>query len=209
MKTRSLLLATLIAAIPVLAAAQQAPQTATVIEKEKGAVTIGEAVELQGVITAIDKNTREVTIKGGSGNTMTVTAGPQVKNFKQIKVGDLVTLSYVAALGLELKKAAAGCASASNRSRPLPPSPVKSRAPARAGRSRSSPTSRRSMPRPARSPCAARSAASTWSSRTRSCSRTSGSVTRFSRPSRKRPSFPSPRRRPRHPNLHPPAPAAQ
>ena len=104
MKTRSLLLATLLAAIPALAAAQQPPQSATVIEKEKGAVTMAEAVELQGIITAIDKNTREVTIKGGSGNTLTVTAGPQVKNFKQIKVGDLVTLSYVAALGLELKK---------------------------------------------------------------------------------------------------------
>ena len=104
MKPRSLLLAALIAAIPFLASAQQAPQAATVIEKEKGAITIGEAVELQGLITAIDKNTREVTIKGGSGNTLTVTAGPQVKNFKQIKVGDLVTLSYVAALGLELKK---------------------------------------------------------------------------------------------------------
>ena len=35
---------------------------------------------------------------------MTVTAGPQIKNFSKIKVGDLVTLSYVAALGLELKK---------------------------------------------------------------------------------------------------------
>lgn len=104
MKPHSLLLAALIAAIPFLASAQQAPQAATVIEKEKGAITIGEAVELQGLITAIDKNTREVTIKGGSGNTLTVTAGPQVKNFKQIKVGDLVTLSYVAALGLELKK---------------------------------------------------------------------------------------------------------
>lgn len=104
MKPHSLLLAALIAAIPFLASAQQAPQAATVIEKEKGAITIGEAVELQGIITAIDKNTREVTIKGGSGNTLTVTAGPQVKNFKQIKVGDLVTLNYVAALGLELKK---------------------------------------------------------------------------------------------------------
>ncbi|HSN64807.1 MAG TPA: hypothetical protein VLS26_11565, partial [Azonexus sp.] len=104
MKTRSLLLATLLAAIPFLAAAQQPPQSATVIEKEKGAVTMAESVELQGVIIAIDKNTREVTIKGGSGNTLTVTAGPQVKNFKQSKVGDLVTLSYVAALGLELKK---------------------------------------------------------------------------------------------------------
>jgi Cu/Ag efflux protein CusF len=104
MKTRSLLLATLIAVLPALAGAQDAPKAATIIEKEKGAVTFGETVELQGIITAIDKNTRAVTIKGGSGNELTIIAGPQVKNFKQIKVGDMVTLNYVAALGLELKK---------------------------------------------------------------------------------------------------------
>lgn len=103
-QTRSLLLAALIASLPLLATAQDAPKSATLLEKEKGALTAANAVELQGIITAIDKTTREVTIKGGSGNELTITAGPQVKNFKQIKVGDLVTLSYIAALGLELKK---------------------------------------------------------------------------------------------------------
>ena len=104
MKNRSLLLAALIAALPALSLAQNAPMAATIVEKEKGAVTFADTVELQGVITAIDKNTRAVTIKGGSGNVLTIIAGPQVKNFKKIKVGDLVTLNYVAALGLELKK---------------------------------------------------------------------------------------------------------
>ena len=104
MKTRSILLAALIAAVPVLASAQQPPKTATIVEKEKGAVAVADAIELQGTVTALDKNTRTVTILGATGNVMTVTAGPQVKNFNKIKVGDLVTLSYVAALGLELKK---------------------------------------------------------------------------------------------------------
>jgi hypothetical protein len=104
MKTRSLLLAALIATLPAVAAAQEPPKTASLVEKEKGAATIAEAVELQGIVTAIDKTKREISIKGGSGNDLTITAGPQVKNFKQIKVGDLVTLNYIAALGLELKK---------------------------------------------------------------------------------------------------------
>ena len=104
MKTRSILPAALIAAVPVLASAQQPPKTATIVEKEKGAVAVADAIELQGTVTALDKNTRTVTILGATGNVMTVTAGPQVKNFNKIKVGDLVTLSYVAALGLELKK---------------------------------------------------------------------------------------------------------
>ena len=104
MKTRSLLLAALLGALPFLAQAQNAPMSASLVEKDKGAVTTANAVEFQGIITAIDKATREVTIRGGSGNELTITAGPQVKNFKQIKVGDLVTLSYIAALGLDLKK---------------------------------------------------------------------------------------------------------
>ena len=104
MKTRSILLAALIAAVPVLASAQQPPKTATIVDKEKGAVAVADAIELQGTVTALDKNTRAVTIQGATGRVMTVTAGPQIKNFNKIKVGDLVTLSYVAALGLELKK---------------------------------------------------------------------------------------------------------
>ena len=140
MKTRSLLLAALIGVLPALTVAQDAPKAATIIEKEKGAVTFGETVELQGIITAIDKNTRAVTIKGGSGNELTITAGPQVKNFRKIKVGDLVTLNYVAALGLELKKVAAGCANASNPSSLPQPSPAKNRVAVCCARSRSSPT---------------------------------------------------------------------
>ena len=104
MKNRSILLAALIAAVPVLASAQQAAKAATIIEKEKGAVTVADAVELQVVVTALDKNTRAVTVQEPNGKVMTFTAGPQIKNFSKIKIGDLVTLSYIAALGLELKK---------------------------------------------------------------------------------------------------------
>ena len=104
MKSSSLLLTALLAVLPAIATAQNAPMSASLVEKDKGAVTAANAIELQGIITGIDKATREVTIRGGSGNELTITAGPQVKNFKQIKVGDLVTLSYIAALGLDLKK---------------------------------------------------------------------------------------------------------
>jgi hypothetical protein len=104
MKIRSILLAAMIAAVPVLASAQQPAKTATVVEKEKGAVAVADAIELQGTVTALDKNTRAVTILGASGKVITVTAGPQVKNFNKIKVGDLVTLTYVSALALDLKK---------------------------------------------------------------------------------------------------------
>lgn len=63
-----------------------------------------ETIKVSATITAIDKATRDVTLKGPQGNEMTVTAGPEVKNFDNLKVGDQVNLNYVEALTLELKK---------------------------------------------------------------------------------------------------------
>ena len=63
-----------------------------------------ETTKVTATITAIDKATRDVTLKGPQGNEMVVTAGPEVKNFDQLKVGDQVNLNYLEALTLELKK---------------------------------------------------------------------------------------------------------
>ena len=49
-------------------------------------------------------STRAITLKGSQGKEITVTAGPEVKNFAQMKVGDQVDAEYVEALTLELKK---------------------------------------------------------------------------------------------------------
>ena len=65
---------------------------------------IAETVKATATITAIDKATRDVTLKGPQGNLLTVTAGPDVKNFDKLKVGDQVDLQYIEALSLELKK---------------------------------------------------------------------------------------------------------
>ena len=72
----------------------------------KGAVA--QTVKVRATITAIDKSTRDVTLKGPKGNHITVTAGPDVKNFDQLKVGDHVDLQYAEALTLELKKSGSG-----------------------------------------------------------------------------------------------------
>jgi len=69
-----------------------------------GKGVIAETVKAEATVTAIDKATRGVTLKNAKGESMTVTAGPEVKNFDQIKVGDKVTVEYLRALALELKK---------------------------------------------------------------------------------------------------------
>ena len=99
----SLLLAAFFAT-PLLAVAQNDPAGAVVVEKELGKVRGTKAVVVEARITAIDAQARRLTIIGSGGNEVTLIAGPEVKNFAQLKVDDSVTLKYLQSLALELKK---------------------------------------------------------------------------------------------------------
>ena len=80
-------------------------QTGTaVVSKGPGVAGAAQTVEATATITAIDPATRSITLKGPQGKETTVTAGPEVKNFAQMKVGDQVNVKYIEALTLELKK---------------------------------------------------------------------------------------------------------
>jgi Cu/Ag efflux protein CusF len=81
-----------------------AAKAAVVAASAPGTATIASSVTVSASVTAIDKATRKVTLKGPEGKLNTVTAGPEVRNFDQIKVGDTVTVRYVEALTLTLKK---------------------------------------------------------------------------------------------------------
>ncbi len=90
-----------VAALTFPAAAQTG---GAVVAKAPGAVGVAETVKVTATITAIDKATRAVTLKGPQGKEVSLIAGEQVKNFAQLKVGDQVNIEYVEALTLELKK---------------------------------------------------------------------------------------------------------
>lgn len=62
-------------------------------------------VTLQGQITALNTQTRAVTVTGTDGGAVEFVAGPEVRNFNQLKVGDRVTLDYKAAVALALEPA--------------------------------------------------------------------------------------------------------
>jgi Cu/Ag efflux protein CusF len=82
-----------------------AAQTGTVVAgSAPGKVGIAQTVNVTATITAIDKATRDVTLRGPKGNELTVTAGPDIKNFDKLKVGDHVDAKYVEALTLQLVK---------------------------------------------------------------------------------------------------------
>jgi Cu/Ag efflux protein CusF len=104
MKSKRLLIAVLLAGFSIGAQAQEAPKMASSVQKQPGAVATGRAIELQGKVLAIDKAKRTVTVKGGSGAETVFFVSDEVKNFGRLRVGDIVMLNYVSALGLELKK---------------------------------------------------------------------------------------------------------
>jgi hypothetical protein len=100
MKIRAIIIA-IAAAFAVNAAAQT---TAVTSSSAPGKASVQETVDVTATIIGIDKTTRDVTLKGPKGNWIVVTAGPEVKNFDQMSVGDKVHARYVEALVLELKK---------------------------------------------------------------------------------------------------------
>lgn len=89
---------------PVAAHAQAAPKAEAVVAVAPGAAAAGEAVQLQGKVTSIDKANRVVVVTGATGNEVVFNLGEEVRNFDQIEVGDLVTLTYAQAVILELHK---------------------------------------------------------------------------------------------------------
>jgi hypothetical protein len=100
MNKRTIVIIAIAAAFAVNAPAQ----TTVAKSSESGKATVERTVDLTAKIIAIDKATRDITLKGPRGNWVVVTAGPEVKNFDLINVGDNVHARYIEALVLELKK---------------------------------------------------------------------------------------------------------
>jgi hypothetical protein len=102
MRALTILAAAMLSIVAVPAVSQTGG--AAVMKSEPGKVTVTDAISVTATVEAIDAAKRLVTLKGPDGNSLVVHAGPEVKNFAQIKVGDLVVVRYVEALTLELKK---------------------------------------------------------------------------------------------------------
>jgi hypothetical protein len=84
--------------------AQQSPTGATIVSSQPGRAAAAQVVKASVVVTSIDAANRGLTLKTADGRAFDVVAGPEVRNFEQIKVGDRVVAEYVRALTLELRK---------------------------------------------------------------------------------------------------------
>ena len=92
------------ATLPALAQTKPAANAAVIDASVPGKASVAAAASVSATVEAIDKATRQVTLKGPKGTLKTIAVGPDVRNFDQIKVGDMVVARYYEALTLTLKK---------------------------------------------------------------------------------------------------------
>ena len=104
MKFAPITVAMLAASVVFAASAQQAPTTSSSVAVAPGKAVATSTTTASAVIVSIDATYRIVTLKTASGKVVEVVAGPEVKNFDQLKVGQKVKAAYSEALSLELKK---------------------------------------------------------------------------------------------------------
>jgi hypothetical protein len=104
MKFTPTMVAVFAASVVVAAGAQQAPTTSSTVAVAPGKAVATNTTTASAVIVSIDATYRIVTLKTASGKIVEVVAGPEVKNFDQLKVGQKVKAAYSEALSLELKK---------------------------------------------------------------------------------------------------------
>jgi hypothetical protein len=64
----------------------------------------GDTVVVTATIEAIDQATRTLTVKGKDGIYETLVAGPEMKRFSELKVGDTITARYYDNVVVRLKK---------------------------------------------------------------------------------------------------------
>ncbi len=67
-------------------------------------MTEGDVVEMTAKIVAIDHDARLITLEDEDGEVETVLAGPEVKRFDELKVGDKVTFRYYESLVTSIRK---------------------------------------------------------------------------------------------------------
>src|SRR5262245_38704632 len=73
-------------------------------QSQGGTVTKQNQVTATVTVRAIDPATRSVTLRAENGDEDTFTAGPEVKRFDQLKVGDTIRATYYESLVFQLRK---------------------------------------------------------------------------------------------------------
>lgn len=89
----------------VLAATPAVTPAAEKGSTKNGAIVVKDSVYAKATIVGIKKKERELTLRDETGAEFVVTAGKEVRNFAQIKKGDVVEVEYHRAAATMLEKA--------------------------------------------------------------------------------------------------------
>lgn len=86
----------------------QASEVNVGVDVAPGQASLAQELTASATVTAIDLETRQVSLKNAEGETFDIVAGEQVANLPNVKVGDKVMLKYLQILDVELLKGTAG-----------------------------------------------------------------------------------------------------
>ena len=81
---------------------------------EKKPMTESASATVTTTIEAIDHDARTVTLKNKDGSYETLYAGPEIKRFDELKVGDQVTFKYTESVAVRIRKPGEPVAASSN-----------------------------------------------------------------------------------------------
>ena len=100
---RSLFHAAAVASIAIACGMQAhaATEAKPIMIKEIGEIN---AIQVTATVEAIDLKNRIVTLKAENGNSQTVTVSKEARNLDQVKVGDIVTITYYEAVAIDAKR---------------------------------------------------------------------------------------------------------
>ena len=101
--TRTGLIALLAVALPMLAQAAHHEEPKAESQAEAPAAGRAVAIEAEVDSTAIDLKTRQITLRGPAGNTFTLQSQDKAIPLEDVKVGDSVVVTYIAAIESELR----------------------------------------------------------------------------------------------------------
>ena len=105
MKVKMVRLAKLLAALVVV---QFLAFSVLAQAEEEGVAEVTDTAVAVDVIVKIDKDSRAITLKNEDGEEWAFTAGPEVRNFDQLKRGDLVIMEYYSGLAIALEPKGSG-----------------------------------------------------------------------------------------------------
>ena len=70
--------------------------------QEKPAMKQEALITLEATVTAINQETREVTLQDAEGESMTIIAGDEVRNLAQVEVGDKLKVEYLQTIAIQV-----------------------------------------------------------------------------------------------------------